>query len=61
MRIHAHDVALPTGELGEVRLHCITQPDAAHSALLDRLGLVLPKRIRTPGIVTDTPAQRVVA
>ena len=44
-RIHAHDVILPTQELGEVRLRCITQPDPAQAARLDRLGIVLPKRI----------------
>jgi hypothetical protein len=29
-----------------IRLRCVTQPDAAQAALLDRLGLVLPKRMR---------------
>jgi hypothetical protein len=27
-------------------LRCVTQPDAAQAALLDRLGIVLPKRMR---------------
>jgi hypothetical protein len=27
-------------------LRCVAQPDAAQAALLDRLGLVLPKRMR---------------
>jgi hypothetical protein len=27
-------------------LRCVTQPDAAQTALLDRLGIVLPKRMR---------------
>jgi hypothetical protein len=27
-------------------LRCFTQPDAAQGALLDRLGIVLPKRKR---------------
>ena len=60
-RIHAHDVILPTPELGEVRLRCITQPDSAQAALLDRLGLVLPKRIRLPEIAVATPTTRTVA
>ncbi|MHB8258373.1 MAG: IS1634 family transposase [Acidiferrobacterales bacterium] len=60
-RIHAHDVILPTQELGEVRLRCITQPDPAQAALLDRLGLVLPKRIRLPEVDVATPATRTVA
>lgn len=45
-RIQSHDVVLPTATHGEIRLRCITQPDAAQAALLDRLGIVLPKRMR---------------
>ena len=47
-RIQAHDVILPMPTHGEIRLRCVTQPDAAQAALLDRLGIVLPKRIRLP-------------
>jgi len=52
-RIQAHDVILPTHTHGEIRLRCVTQPDAAQAALLDRLGIVLPKRIRIPEIGAD--------
>jgi transposase len=45
-RIQSHDVVLPTATNGQIRLRCVTQPDAAQAALLDRLGLVLPKRMR---------------
>lgn len=45
-RIPSHDVVLPTATHGHVRLRCVTQPDAAQAALLDRLGIVLPKRMR---------------
>jgi transposase len=45
-RIQSHDVMLPTATLGQIRLRCVTQPDAAQAALLDRLGIVLPKRMR---------------
>ncbi|HKQ86592.1 MAG TPA: IS1634 family transposase [Candidatus Acidoferrales bacterium] len=45
-RIQSHDVVLPTATHGHIRLRCVTQPDAAQAALLDRLGIVLPKRIR---------------
>jgi transposase len=45
-RIQSHDVVLPTATHGTIRLRCVTQPDAAQAALLDRLGLVLPKRMR---------------
>jgi hypothetical protein len=36
---------LPTATHGEIRLRCVAQPDAAQAALLDRLGIVLPKRM----------------
>ena len=49
-RIQSHDVILPTQAQGEIRLRCVTQPDAAQGALLDRLGIVLPKRLRIPAI-----------
>ena len=52
-RIQSHDVVLPTATHGEIRLRCIAQPDAAQAALLDRLGIVLPKRMRLD--VSDMP------
>jgi len=45
-RIQSHDIILPTPTHGDLRLRCITQPDSAQAALLDRLGIVLPKRMR---------------
>jgi len=45
-RIQSHDVVLPTATHGQIRLRCVTQPDAAQAALLDHLGIVLPKRMR---------------
>ena len=45
-RIQSHDVVLPTATHGQIRLRCVTRPDAAQAALLDRLGMVLPKRMR---------------
>ena len=45
-RIQSHDVILPTTTHGKIRLRCVTHPDAAQAALLDRLGIVLPKRMR---------------
>jgi hypothetical protein len=44
-RILSHDVVLPTRH-GQIRLRCVTQPDPAQAALLDRLGIILPKRMR---------------
>jgi transposase len=60
-RIQAHDVILPTHTHGDIRLRCITQPDAAQAALLDRLGIVLPKRIRLPELAIATAAERTAA
>jgi len=45
-RIQSHDVVLPTATHGQIRLRCVTQPDPAQATLLDRLGIVLPKRMR---------------
>ena len=47
-RIQSHDLVLPTATHGQVRLRCVTQPDSAQAALLNRLGIVLPKRMRIP-------------
>ena len=52
-RIQSHDIVLPIATHGEIRLRCVAQPDAAQAALLDRLGIVLPKRMRFPE--TDPP------
>jgi transposase len=53
-RIQSHDVILPTQTHGEIRLRCIAQPDPAQAELLDRLGIVLPKRMRLTEL--DQPA-----
>jgi transposase len=54
-RIQSHDVILPTQAHTEIRLRCVTQPDAAQAVLLERLGITLPKRLRLPEI--ELPAQ----
>ena len=45
-RIQSNDLVLPTTTHGQIRLRCVSQPDAAQAILLDRLGIVLPKRMR---------------
>jgi transposase len=45
-RIQSQDVVLPTAAHGQIRLRCVTQPDQAQAALLNRLGITLPKRMR---------------
>lgn len=54
-RIQSHDVVLPTAANGEIRLRCVTQPDPPQAALLDRLGIVLPKRMRTDDSALSLP------
>src|SRR6266852_2372805 len=58
-RIQSHDVVLPTATHGRIRLRCVTQPDIAQAALLDRLGIVLPKRMRIAG--PNLPALQISA
>jgi transposase len=50
-RIKACDVILPTSTGREVRVCCITEPDAAQRSLIDRLGLAIPQRLGRPSWV----------
>ena len=52
-RIQSTDVVLPTADGRELRLRCVVRPDAAQAALLDRLGLDLPQRLRIPSPVAQ--------
>lgn len=54
-RIQTTDVVLPTNEKPsrELRVRCVVRPDKAQAALLDRLGLRLPERLR---IASPQPA-----
>lgn len=49
-KIKSGDVVLParrsSGERRLIRLRCVTEPDAPQKALLSRLGLTLPRRLR---------------
>jgi transposase len=47
-RIQSVDVVLPLESGPELRLRCVVHPDKAQAALLDRLGLRLPRRLRPP-------------
>ena len=51
-RIDSVDVVLPVDGGPELRLRCVVRPDKAQAALLSRLGLTLPKRLRP-----DLPAK----
>ena len=47
-RIKANDVLLRTSSGRDVLLCCVTRPDPAQKALLQRLGLLLPERLDRP-------------
>jgi transposase len=49
-RFQSTDVVLPLAEepSRELRIRCVVRPDKAQAALLDRLGLRLPERLRLP-------------
>lgn len=54
--IQRTDVVVPRTDGREVRLRCVVRPDHAQAALLDRLGLDLPHRLRlTPPLAMATP------
>jgi transposase len=46
--IHSADIVLPTDTTPrrDLRLRCVVRPDKAQAALLDRLGLRIPERLR---------------
>jgi transposase len=50
-RIQCVDVVLPVVDGPELRLRCVVDPDKAQAALLERLGLRLPKRLKVPAEV----------
>jgi transposase len=47
--IHSTDVVLPlANSKRELKIRCVAKPDRAQLALLDRLGLRLPERLKPP-------------
>jgi transposase len=50
-RIQSTDVVLPTTDGRELRIRCVVRTDKAQSALLDRLGVSLPERVRLPRLL----------
>ncbi|HEY5665086.1 MAG TPA: IS1634 family transposase [Gammaproteobacteria bacterium] len=50
-RIQCVDVVLPVVDGPELRLRCVVEPDKAQAALIERLGLRLPRRLRVPAEV----------
>jgi len=54
-RIKAADVILPTTAGRDVKLTCVTRPDRAQAAIIERLGLELPERLGRPRWVPVPP------
>ncbi len=50
-QIRSTDVILPTTDGRELRLRCVTQPEPPLQILLQRLGLNIPQRLRSPATV----------
>ena len=52
-RIHAADIVLPLADASrrELRIRCVVRPEREQTLLLQRLGLALPERLRTPQAV----------
>jgi hypothetical protein len=49
-RIACVDVVLPLETGGDMRLRCVAKPEASTAAILQRLGLRLPSRLRPPPV-----------
>jgi transposase len=51
-RIHSADIVLPLadGSKRELRLRCVVRPEREQQLLLQRLGLILPERLRPPAV-----------
>lgn len=47
-QVQSADVVLPIVGGPEVKVRCVIKPNEAHAALLDRLGLELPRRLAIP-------------
>jgi len=54
-RIQSTDVVLPLAEdpARKLRIRCVVRPDKAQALLLDRLGLRLPERLRSPSTISE--------
>ena len=50
-RIHSVDVVLPLEDGRAMRVRCVAKPEKDTAALLSRLGLTLPTRLRPPPLV----------
>ena len=49
-RIQCADIVLPLENGRDMRLRCVMKPEKETQALLNRLGLRLPRRLRAPDL-----------
>ena len=47
-QVQSVDVVLPIVDGPEFKVRCVIKPNEAHAALLDRLGIELPRRLAIP-------------
>lgn len=47
-QVQSVDVVLPIVDGPEIKVRCVIKPNEAQSALLDRVGIELPKRLAIP-------------
>lgn len=53
-QVQSADVVLPVVDGSDLRLRCVVRPNTEQAILLDRLGIDLPRRLRTPCPVVVT-------
>lgn len=47
-QVQSADVVLPVVDGPEIKVRCVIKPNEAHAAILDRLGIELPRRLAIP-------------
>ena len=52
-QVQSADVVLPIVDGPEVKVRCVIKPNEAHAALLDRLGIELPRRLAIPKLLQE--------
>ena len=52
-QVQSADVVLPTVDGRELKVRCVIKPNEAQAALLDRLGIDLPRRLAIPKALED--------
>lgn len=58
-QIRSVDVVVPLETGRDMRLRCVVRPDQSQRDLLDRMGLRLPRRLKTPAAVAGCSANQI--